>query len=192
MDNTQSVIDADAAQLKALGHCARFDRTMSNWGASRSVFPIHRRSSVTTRLSARPSRRAGTRSRRRSRSRRSGSFASATWPRTPPRSARTCNAGCASSPASRSSGRRGGRSASSARSISRRPGEPVAGAQAPGSVGGIAAARLQENGVIARNMQDARALCSPLTITTVEVDLLMDRVGDVLDGVTSDGVAVGR
>jgi amino acid transporter len=31
MDNTQSVIDADAAQLKALGYSSRFDRTMSKW-----------------------------------------------------------------------------------------------------------------------------------------------------------------
>jgi len=50
-----------------------------------------------------------------------------------------------------------------------------------GSLGTVANALLQENGVIARNMADALAFCPPLIVTEREIDLLVGAIAKTLD-----------
>ena len=55
-----------------------------------------------------------------------------------------------------------------------------------GVLGRMANARLQEAGLIARNMGDAIALCPPMIITHDQIDLLVDMVTRVLDQLASE------
>ena len=58
--------------------------------------------------------------------------------------------------------------------------------QAPGVLGGMANAALQEAGVIVRNMGDAIALCPPLIITEAQIDTIADRLGETIDALGRD------
>ena len=59
--------------------------------------------------------------------------------------------------------------------------ETKAGLDKPGALGGIAAAKMQANGVISRNMNDALAFCPPMIITHAEVDDMLARTKRSLD-----------
>lgn len=60
------------------------------------------------------------------------------------------------------------------------------GTAAPGALGGAVNARLQENGVISRNMIDALAFCPPLIITPEQVDEMVAALASALDAVAQD------
>ena len=57
---------------------------------------------------------------------------------------------------------------------------------APGKLGAAAAALLQQNGVISRNMGDALAFCPPLIISRAEVEALIHLFGKTLDQAQSE------
>lgn len=56
--------------------------------------------------------------------------------------------------------------------------------EAPGVLGGIFNAELQEQGIICRNMGDAIALCPPLVIQPNEVRSILDKFASALDTVS--------
>ncbi|KRA00193.1 aminotransferase [Mesorhizobium sp. Root157] len=56
--------------------------------------------------------------------------------------------------------------------------------EAPGALGGLFNAELQEQGIICRNMGDAVALCPPLIIQPNEVRSILDKFASALDTVS--------